>query len=91
VCDSFFLGRSGVIAQETTSFITTQFYFLQHKAAAIDSTFKERSHHNQETRSEKKFTFSRSEEFPLKPISLNQLNGLFITQTTTIHKLSQQT
>jgi len=63
------LGGNVVIAQETTSFLTTGFLFLQPEAVALDSTYKERSHHNHETRSEEDFTFTRSKEYPLKRIS----------------------
>ena len=62
------VGGKVVIAQQTTSFLTTGFLFLQPEAIALDSTYTDRSHHNQETRSEEDFTFTRSKEFPLKRI-----------------------
>ena len=62
------VGGSVFIAQETTSNLTTRFLVFQSEAVAIDSTHKERSHHNQETRSEEDFTFTRTEEYPLKRI-----------------------
>ena len=63
-----FVGCSVVTAHEMTSFLTTRFLFFQREEVALDSTYKERSHHNQETRSEEDCTFSRSEEFPLERI-----------------------
>ena len=63
-----YVGDKFVIAQETTSFLNTGFLFLQPEAIALDSTYTDRSHHNQETRSEEDLTFSSSEEFPLKRI-----------------------
>ena len=62
------VGGNVVIAQETTSFLKTGFLFLEPEAVALDSTYKERSHHNQEIRFKEVLTFTRSKEFPLNRI-----------------------
>jgi hypothetical protein len=58
------VGGIVVVEQVTTSLLITRFLFFQYESVAMDSTNNERSHHNQETRSEEDFTLFRSEELP---------------------------